>query len=452
MKNKNLNIKDNIKSKHWIFPCNLGFYDVYGAFEEYNELFWRQNIKNIKAGDKVFIYVGKPESKLSFYCEVIDNDVSYNETRIIDDSKYNLEKKFEEKKNDKYTKIKLLKRFNDNRYDLNTLNKNGLKGNIQSQQEVKGELLDFILKDMNKEKKHSEEKILSVGDNKSYYGHVEILNSVFNMNYKGHQKATKNINNETRIWFPKIEKDKNGKIKNNKSNWKNNYNDDCSIITTIPPEPKKSSLLDYERINLIFIMFNNHNYKFVGAFKLDKEESNELKHVQRRVATKVRLIGSPVSKVELIIENRNLDDEIIVSTNDVLGIENIEPSYTKEEKKILKEEINKKYDRNIIKSKQEILRSNYKCCIDSNHESFITKNGHQYMEAHHIIPLCAYDQFEYSLDVDANIVSLCPNCHRKLHFGANIQNELKRLYELRKEKLMQSGIDVSFDKLLKYYK
>jgi 5-methylcytosine-specific restriction protein A len=73
------------------------------------------------------------------------------------------------------------------------------------------------------------------------------------------------------------------------------------------------------------------------------------------------------------------------------------------------------------------------------------------MEAHHLIPLSTQDYFEYSLDVDANIVCLCPTCHRKLHYGNSIKDDLKRLYDLRIKRLKQSGIDISFGELLKLY-
>ena len=73
------------------------------------------------------------------------------------------------------------------------------------------------------------------------------------------------------------------------------------------------------------------------------------------------------------------------------------------------------------------------------------------MEAHHLIPMSAQNDFENSLDVDANIVCLCPNCHRKLHYGNQIDEELKILYEKRKELLNKSGIMISFEDLIKYY-
>ncbi len=145
------------------------------------------------------------------------------------------------------------------------------------------------------------ELIIDALDNISYESHVEILNKLFGKNYKGHQKATSDINNTTYIWFPKIVKDKNGNIKDNVSGWKNAYNEDCSIITSEPPMPV--NIDDEDNVILIFVMFNNHDYRFVGAFKKDKLESNPYKHVNVRIATKVKLIGSPVNKIELIDEN-----------------------------------------------------------------------------------------------------------------------------------------------------
>lgn len=39
-------------------------------------------------------------------------------------------------------------------------------------------------------------------------------------------------------------------------------------------------------------------------------------------------------------------------------------------------------------------------------------NGEPYLEVHHIIPLS-----QGGLDSLENVISLCPNCHRKIHFG-----------------------------------
>lgn len=64
------------------------------------------------------------------------------------------------------------------------------------------------------------------------------------------------------------------------------------------------------------------------------------------------------------------------------------------------------------------------------------------------------DDFEYSLDVDANVVSLCVICHKILHFG-KIEDKVKiinKLYELRKNELALSGLEISLEELIDLYK
>lgn len=74
------------------------------------------------------------------------------------------------------------------------------------------------------------------------------------------------------------------------------------------------------------------------------------------------------------------------------------------------------------------------------------------IEAHHLIPIGEQSKFSFSLDVDANIVSLCPNCHRKLHHGKDIKEDLFKLFNARKDLLKKSGIEITFDELLELYK
>lgn len=60
--------------------------------------------------------------------------------------------------------------------------------------------------------------------------------------------------------------------------------------------------------------------------------------------------------------------------------------------------------------------ANFQCELDSEHKTFISNtNLENYVEAHHLIPIKYYysDEFKYSIDNDANIVALCPNCHNK---------------------------------------
>ena len=60
----------------------------------------------------------------------------------------------------------------------------------------------------------------------------------------------------------------------------------------------------------------------------------------------------------------------------------------------------------------------YVCEINAAHESFIAaKNNKPYMEGHHAIPMHLQPRFQSGLDVYANIVCLCPVCHRRIHYG-----------------------------------
>ena len=69
----------------------------------------------------------------------------------------------------------------------------------------------------------------------------------------------------------------------------------------------------------------------------------------------------------------------------------------------------------IIKQ-QSIAIADFTCEIDACHKTFTAKGTmHQYMEGHHIIPMTKQLSFPNSLDIFANLVCVCPNCHRMLH-------------------------------------
>lgn len=102
--------------------------------------------------------------------------------------------------------------------------------------------------------------------------------------------------------------------------------------------------------------------------------------------------------------------------------------------------------RSSIIRKQSIEMANYSCEIDNEHESFIAESSHRkYMEGHHAIPTYQQNHFEYSLDVYANIICLCPLCHRRIHYGLKQDriSMLQQIYDVRSERLAQSGIYVS---------
>lgn len=99
---------------------------------------------------------------------------------------------------------------------------------------------------------------------------------------------------------------------------------------------------------------------------------------------------------------------------------------------------------NILRT-QAIAFADYKCELDKDHTSFISGHTHRpYMEGHHTIPMSNQGVFKNSLDVYANIVCLCPLCHRKIHFGIKEDRKVmaQRIYDHRAERLANSGINI----------
>ena len=101
---------------------------------------------------------------------------------------------------------------------------------------------------------------------------------------------------------------------------------------------------------------------------------------------------------------------------------------------------------------EQVLKADmWQCEIGAAHKTFVArKNDQPYLEGHHLIPLSKQDQFNKSLDVYANIIGLCPNCHRQHHFGkqSEIRTMLKPIYNSRAERLANSGINISKDEFL----
>lgn len=110
--------------------------------------------------------------------------------------------------------------------------------------------------------------------------------------------------------------------------------------------------------------------------------------------------------------------------------------------------------------KDTILKlSEYQCffgkCIGEEHISFMTNDGHQFMEVHHFIPMKASDDFfPRNLDRASNLVCLCPTCHERVHHGSMCEKEtvLKVLYDEIIDGLNDEEIYISYSQLLNYYK
>lgn len=113
------------------------------------------------------------------------------------------------------------------------------------------------------------------------------------------------------------------------------------------------------------------------------------------------------------------------------------------------------YQRNPKVGAAALNHASFSCEIDPRHSTFISNTtGKPYVEAHHLIPFGSQPKFKFSLDVTANIVALCPNCHRRLHHGkgdARIK-EIESLFKKRKDRLEGMSLSISRRDLIKLYK
>lgn len=113
----------------------------------------------------------------------------------------------------------------------------------------------------------------------------------------------------------------------------------------------------------------------------------------------------------------------------------------------------KKYPRDVNRSINALRRANYKCEVDHTHQTFLRKSdGKPYTEPHHLIPVNRFELFDVDIDVEANIISLCSNCHNLLHYGKGCESVIEKLLNMRRDEMIKAGISVNLKQLIDFYK
>jgi 5-methylcytosine-specific restriction protein A len=110
-------------------------------------------------------------------------------------------------------------------------------------------------------------------------------------------------------------------------------------------------------------------------------------------------------------------------------------------------------------SKNALAKAGYLCEYDPNHKTFFTNKGHAFMEGHHLIRCTVKISREFmarhqkNIDTESNIVSLCPNCHRRIHYGNPDEKTemIEHLYKIKREELHKSGLMIELDALKGIY-
>ncbi|MBK1811537.1 DUF3578 domain-containing protein [Clostridium sp. YIM B02505] len=158
-----------------------------------------------------------------------------------------------------------------------------------------------------------------------------------------------------------------------------------------------------------------------------------------------------------LIDENSVNEKIndIIKDNNIADEDYDYDKKPKDKKNSIKDKNGtERYPRDAAVSARALKLAGYACEIDSMHLTFTRKSSKKkYTEPHHLIPISAYNDFQYSLDVEENICSLCSNCHNCLHYGIDSEREpiLRRLYDDRKELLEKAGIQVEFEELKNYY-
>ena len=101
------------------------------------------------------------------------------------------------------------------------------------------------------------------------------------------------------IWMPKLYA--------NSSEWKNVVSEDGNEIYEIAESSRHEDWISEEddlgALRIVFVKPDPKSpYKFAGIFKSGKMDF--CNHTYERIATKVKLIGNPVTKIELLDDNR----------------------------------------------------------------------------------------------------------------------------------------------------
>lgn len=207
--------------------------------------------------------------------------------------------------------------------------------------------------------------------------------------------------------------------------------DDLDSYEGVKKIEKITSLKDFKEFN------NETNHFFSAAISCFSSYVVSKYNIEEKVDEVFNAIINDLDKVEL-------DSKI----NTVSAITTAQKRKEKQINNGLKS-----YPRSEVESITAKEKSNWQCEIDSNHSTFINKkNNKPFVEGHHLIPMAAQSYFDNTIDFADNIVTLCPNCHRKIHFAVEAERKemIKKLYEPRVNLYSGYGIEIDGKSLLKF--
>ncbi len=163
-------------------------------------------------------------------------------------------------------------------------------------------------------------RILDVNNHISFKRKIEAINWCTAKDYDNSMAwqpacwpSNRPKSSDFRIWFPRLSSFKNGKYVAEANNCVNYLSDDWEYFyfDDLLERHKSGDPSDwYLGPDLIFAKDVDGDYVFRGVYKTDIDKSRPNHFVSKRIATRVKLIGKPVQRFELLnsIEVDSIDD------------------------------------------------------------------------------------------------------------------------------------------------
>lgn len=456
----------------WVVISNPKNYDVVGAFKTFEKINWKQSV-NVQVGDIVYIYVAIPMKAIKFETKAVKVDLP-NPT--IDDTEFVIDSSNFEN-SEKYMELRLLRSFNEKLLSYDLLKQNGLN-TVRSPSMVTDELELFILNRTSEEIRKDKRRYFFVFQNKSFEeeykgGYLWAPQHGDNDRRVSHWEKMKEVRKGDLIIHSYLKKivaisiAKTDVYEANRpaelldqwdnSGWKvdSEYFKISNPIVTSEHMDKLMELQPDKDSPFNRNGSGNPGYLFAANREMAEYIINKTVSIQDNEADKRKLLDLIKNEEDHSIE-AYLDQDIVDTIGEMIpSLSAEDTAYSPEPKKKPESQLssgNKIYPRDRKIAANALFRAKHKCEVDKNHPSFIRKNTSlNYTEPHHLIPMAYQDSFENSLDVEANIVALCSNCHNQIHYGDGSEELLKELYKKRKEELEQAGIPISLEKLLNLY-
>lgn len=227
--------------------------------------------------------------------------------------------------------------------------------------------------------------------------------------------------------------------------------------------------LDINSLNKILV--SNKSYSdflyYSQNFNVNIIDSPTKTFPSKDKGKEITIIDDYIVDDEMIEDEKKIEEEIIEDEVYLLAVDkensfNIDKNIAKNAFNV-KPDFEKKLTSNSRSTNPKIgkialLNSNHTCEIEGSHVTFKSSfSGKQFMEVHHLIPISyqktIWKKYRINIDCIENIVSLCPNCHRKIHLANNDEriSLIEKLYELKITDLKKIGIEIPLDILIKYY-